>query len=111
MILQTLVMSFAADTKNLDKGIKEAENGVDDLTNAMKEAEEQSEETAGSFKDFLKSAVGWMGVAMAVGQTLSMAIQRAGEVDALDTLSLQLGTSITKTDALARLYCRDGWLH
>ena len=102
MILQTLVMSFAADTKNLDKGIKEAESGTDDLTNAMKKAEDQSKESAGTFKDFLKSAVGWMGVAMAVGQTLSMAIQRAGEVDALDTLSLQLGTSITKTDALAR---------
>lgn len=102
MLLQTLVMSFIVDTKDLDKGLREAENGVDDLTTAMKEAEEQSEETADTFKGFLKGAVGWMAVAMAVGKTLSMAVQRAGEVDALDTLSLQLGTSITKTDALAR---------
>jgi hypothetical protein len=102
MLLQTLVLSFMADTKNLDKGIKEAESGTDDLTDAMKKAEEQSKETADTFKGFLKGAIGWMGAVAAVGKTLSMAVQRAGEIDALDTLSLQLGTSITKTDALAR---------
>ena len=102
MLLQTLVMSFMVDTKNLDKGIKNAESGTDDLTTAMKKAEEQSKKTADTFKGFLKGAVGWLGAAAAASKAMNMAVQRAGEIDALDTLSLQLGTSITKTDALAR---------
>lgn len=89
------------EVKN-DKGIKGAKSGTDDLTDAMKKAEDQSKKASDTFKDFLKKAVGWMAVAATVGKTLSMAVQRAGEIDALDTLSLQLGTSITKTDALAR---------
>lgn len=102
MLLQTLVLSFMADTKNLDKGLRESESGTDDLTTAMKKAEEQSKKTVDTFKGFLKGAVGWLGAAAAAGKVMSMAVQRAGEVDALETLSLQLGTSITKTDALAR---------
>lgn len=102
MLLQSLVMAFMVDTKNLDKGVRESESGADDLTDAMKKAEDQSKKTAATIKSFVKGAAGYLGIALSASKTMSMAIQRAGEIDALDTLSLQLGTSITKTDALSR---------
>lgn len=102
MLLQSLIYSFQADTRKVDKGIRDSEKGADDLTDALKRSEDQSKKTSQTLGMFAKAAIGWLGAAASAGKVMGMAIQRAGEVDALDTLSLQLGTSITKTDALAR---------
>lgn len=102
MLLQSLVYSFQADTRDVDKGIKKTEKSADDLTDALKKSEDQSKKTSQTLGMFAKAAIGWLSAAASAGKAMSMAVQRAGEIDALDTLSLQLGTSITKTDALAR---------
>ena len=102
MLLQSLVYAFQADTREVDKGIRDSEKGADDLTDALKKSEDQSKKTSQTLGMFAKAAIGWLGAAASAGKAMSMAVQRAGEVDALDTLSLRLGTSITKTDALAR---------
>lgn len=102
MLLQSLIYSFQADTRDMDRGIRDSERGADDLTDALRDAEDQSKKASQTLGMFAKAAIGWLGAAASAGKAMSMAVQRAGEVDALDTLSLQLGTSITKTDALAR---------
>lgn len=102
MLLQSLIYSFQADTRDVDKGIRDSERGADDLTDALKKSEDQSKKTSQTLGMFAKAAIGWLGAAASAGKAMSMTVQRAGEIDALDTLSLQLGTSITKTDALAR---------
>lgn len=102
MLLQSLIYSFQADTRDIDKGIKKTEKSSDDLTDALKRSEDQSKKTSHTLGMFAKAAIGWLGAAASAGKLMSMAVQRAGEIDALDTLSLQLGASITKTDALAR---------
>lgn len=102
MLLQSLVYAFQADTRDIDKGIRDSEKGADGLTDALKKSEDQAKKTSLTLGMFAKAAIGWLSAAVSAGKTMSMAVQRAGEIDALDTLSLQLGTSITKTDALAR---------
>lgn len=102
MLINKMLFLFEADADSIKKGTQEGKKGADDLTSAMKKADEQSKKTSSNFATFAKAAIGWLGAAASAGKAMSMAVQRAGEIDALDTLSLQLGTSITKTDALAR---------
>lgn len=102
MLLQSLIYSFQADTRDVDKGIKKTEKSSDDLTDALKKSEKQAKKTSQTIGVFAKAAIGWLAAAASAGKAMTMAVQRAGEIDALDTLSLRLGTSITKTDALSR---------
>ena len=102
MILDKLVMIFDADMKGIEKGTQAAEKGADDVTAAMKRAEAQSKKTGDSLMTFAKGAIGWLAAAASASKLMGMAVARAGEVDALDKLSAQLGTTITETDSLAR---------
>ena len=102
MILDKLVMIFDADMKGIEKGTQAAEKGADDVTAAMKRAEAQSKKTGDSLMTFAKGALGWLAAAASASKLMGMAVARAGEVDALDKLSEQLGTTITETDSLAR---------
>ena len=102
MLLSSLVYMFEADTRDLDKGAKQAKAGADDLTDALQRSENQAKRSSDTLMTFAKGALGWLGAAASAGKVMSMAVARAGEVSALDQLSSKLGASITETDALAR---------
>lgn len=102
MLLNKMLFLFEADADSIKKGTREGEKGADDLTSAMKRADEQSKKTSSNFATFAKGALGWLAAAAAASKTMGMAVARAGEIEALDTLSLKMGASITQTDALAR---------
>lgn len=102
MLLNKMLFLFEADADSIKKGTQEGKKGADDLTSAMKKADEQSKKTSSNFATFAKGALGWLATAAAASKTMSMAVARAGEIEALDTLSLKIGASITQTDALAR---------
>lgn len=102
MLLNKMLFLFEADADSIKKGTQEGKKGADDLTSAMKKADEQSKKTSSNFAKFAKGALGWLATAAAASKTMSMAVSRAGEIEALDTLSLKMGASITQTDALAR---------
>lgn len=97
-----MLFLFEADADSIKKGTQEGKKGADDLTSAMKRADEQSKKTISNFATFAKGALGWLATAAAASKTMGMAVSRAGEIEALDTLSLKMGASITQTDALAR---------
>lgn len=102
MLLNKMLFLFEADADSIKKGTQEGKKGADDLTSAMKKADEQSKKTSSNFATFAKGALGWLATAAAASKTMGMAVARAGEIEALDTLSLKMGASITQTDALAR---------
>lgn len=102
MLLNKMLFLFEADADSIKKGTQEGKKGADDLTSAMKKADEQSKKTSNNFAKFAKGALGWVAAAAAASKSMSMAVARAGEIEALDTLSLKMGASITQTDALAR---------
>ena len=102
MLLNKMLFLFEADADSIKKGTQEGKKGADDLTSAMKKADKQSKKTSSNFAKFAKGALGWLAAAAAASKTMSMAVARAGEIEALDTLSLKMGASITQTDALAR---------
>ena len=102
MLLNKMLFLFEADADSIKKGTQEGKKGADDLTSAMKKADDQSKKTSSNFATFAKGALGWLATAAAASKTMSMAVARAGEIEALDTLSLKMGASITQTDALAR---------
>lgn len=102
MLINKMLFLFEADADSIKKGTQEGKKGADDLTSAMKRADEQSKKTSSNFAKFAKGALGWLATAAAASKTMSMAVARAGEIEALDTLSLKMGASITQTDALAR---------
>lgn len=102
MLLNKMLFLFEADADSIKKGTQEGKKGADDLTSAMKKADEKSKKTSSNFAKFAKGALGWLATAAAASKAMGMAVARAGEIDALDTLSLKMGASITQTDALAR---------
>lgn len=102
MLLNKMLFLFEADADSIKKGTQEGKKGADDLTSAMKRANEQSKKTSSNFATFAKGALGWLATAAAASKAMSMAVSRAGDIEALDTLSLKMGASITQTDALAR---------
>lgn len=102
MLLNKMLFLFEADADSIKKGTREGKKGADDLTSAMKKADEQSKKTSSNFATFAKGALGWLATAAAASKAMSMAVSRAGDIEALDTLSLKMGASITQTDALAR---------
>ena len=102
MLLNKMLFLFEADADSIKKGTQEGKKGADDLTSAMKKADKQSKKTSSNFAKFAKGALGWLATAAAASKTMGMAVSRAGEIEALDTLSLKVGASITQTDALAR---------
>lgn len=102
MLVNKMLFLFEADADSIKKGTQEGKKGADDLTSAMKKADEQSKKTSNNFSTFAKGALGWLATAAAASKTMSMAVARAGEIKALDDLSVKMGASITQTDALAR---------
>ena len=101
-LIESLLFMFDADTRGIDEGTLRAKKSTDDVTDAMKRAEEQSRKTANTLRTFAKGALGWLAAGASAAKIMGMAVRRVGEIDALDSLSQKLGTNITQTDALAR---------
>lgn len=102
MLLNKMLFLFEADADSIKKGTQEGKKGADDLTSAMKKADEQSKKTSMNFASFAKQALGFIGAASAAAATIAGAVNRAGDIQALDDLSSKVGLGITETDALSR---------
>ena len=104
MLIDKMLFLFEADADSIKKGTQEGKKGADDLTSAMKKADAQSKKTSANFASFAKQAFGFIGAASAAAAaaTIAGAVNRAGDIQALDDLSSKVGLGITETDALSR---------
>ena len=58
MLLNKMLFLFEVDADDIKKGTGEGKKGADDLTSAMKKADDQSKKTSMNFASFAKGALG-----------------------------------------------------
>lgn len=102
MLIDKLLFIFEADAKDANAEVKKTRQGADDVTDAMKAADDQSKVTLKNIAQLAKGAIGFFATAAAAGKTLSAAISLADEIYVLDEISKRARIAIEDVDAFSR---------
>lgn len=108
MILDTFVSIFKADAKELKQAHSDIEKSTDEIVDGMKDAEKQSKKSTGAIGSSLKKLVGAFAAFAAVKGVISDAVDRAADVERMDTLSKTIKTNIGDIDAFRKSIERAG---
>jgi TP901 family phage tail tape measure protein len=102
MILDTFISIFKADAKELEQAHKDIEKSTDEIVDGMKDAEKQSKKSTDAIGSHLKKLVGAFAAFAAVKGAISDAVDRAADVERMDTLSKTIKTNIGDIDAFRK---------
>lgn len=108
MILDTFISVFKADTKDLEQAHKEVEKSTDEIVEGMEDAEKQSKKSTDAIGSHLKKLVGAFAALAAVKGAISDAVDRAADVERMNTLSKTIKTNIGDIDAFRKSIERAG---
>ena len=101
-LLEELLIRIVGDTTDVDRSIDESKKKTDDLTDSLGKAETQSNKSGTALASFAAKALGAFTAAFAVGDTVSRAIERAGEIKQLAQTADSLGVAIDQLDAFGK---------
>lgn len=102
MLIDKLLFIFEADAKDANAEVKKTRQGADDVTDAMKAADDQSKVTLKNIAQLAKGAIGFFATAAAAGKTLGAAISLADEIYVLDEISKRARIAIEDVDGFSR---------
>ena len=102
MLLEELFIRITSDSDDVDKGIDKSVDKSDKLTDSLKDVEVQSKSTSATLVGFAARALGALAGALAIGNSVSAAIERAGEIKGLAQTSDALGVAIGDLDAFGK---------
>lgn len=102
MILDTFVSVFTADTANLKKGYDDTKKGADNVTDSLKDTENQAAKTNNSIADLAKKALGFLAVAALAKTTVGSVISKSAEIHAMNQTVETIGEAIEEVDAFKR---------
>ena len=102
MILDTFVSVFTADTANLKKGYDDTKKGADNVTDSLKDTENQAAKTNNSIADLAKKALGFLAVAALAKTTVGSVIGKSAEIHAMNQTVETIGEAIEEVDAFKR---------
>lgn len=108
MILDIFLSIFKADTKDLDEAHKDIEESTDEIVDNLKDAEKQSKISTDAISSSLEKLVGLFAAFATVKSVISDAIDRAADVERMDTLSNTIKTNIGDIDAFRKSIERAG---
>lgn len=99
MLLGKLISIWELNADQVDSELKKTERQTKSAKDSIGKLGESGVK---KFAALRSAALGFFGAALSVGKALHDAVQRAGEISALDALSKNLGIAIDDTDALSR---------
>lgn len=102
MLLEELLIRITSNSDDVDKGIDKSVDKSDKLTDSLKDVEVQSKSTSATLVGFAARALGALAGALAIGNSVSAAIERAGEIKGLAQTSEALGVAIDDLDAFGK---------
>ena len=102
MLLNKMLFLFEADADSIKKGTQEGKKGADDLTSAMKKADDQSKKTSMNFASFAKGALGFITAAGIAKGAIGTAMAKSAEIHLLNQTSTAIGENIENVDAFSR---------
>lgn len=101
-LLEELLIKIVADSSGVDRSVDQSRDKTDDLTDSLKKTEGQSKKTGESLAGFAAKALGALTAALSVGQAISGAIQRAGDIKQLAQTADALGVAVDSLDAFGK---------
>lgn len=101
-LIEELLITVVADTSGVDRSVDESKKKTEDLTEKLRDTEKQSEKSGTALATFAAKALGALTAAFAVGDTISRAIERAGEIKQLAQTADSLGVAIDSLDAFGK---------
>ena len=102
MLLNKMLFLFEVDADDIKKGTGEGKKGADDLTSAMKKADDQSKKTSMNFATFAKGALGFIAAAGIAKGAIGTAMAKSAEIHLLNQTSTAIGENIENVDAFSR---------
>lgn len=101
-LIEELLIRIRTDTSQADTGLRDSQNAADDLTDSLRDTEEQADSASNTLAGFAAKALGALAGALALSESISGAIERAGDIKALSQTADALGVAIDELDAFGR---------
>lgn len=102
MLLDTFMILFEADTGKLNSGLDKADTKAEDLVDTLKNADRQAGKTGESFAGFAAKALGALTAAISAGSVISSSLARAQEITGIANTADALGVAVEELDAFGR---------
>ena len=93
-LLDTLVIAFQSDTKDLKKGVDEVDDALTDAKKTVEETDQATANLGDQFKRTLIDAAGTITALYSIGQAVQLIMSQAAETESLGNFSNALGINI-----------------
>lgn len=97
-ILDTFYVLFKSDTKEVDKGLQETEQGAENLLNTLKKTALGADGLNGTLKDLAMRGAGLLGISLSLKVLYDNIKENAEAMAALDRLAARLNTTADAVD-------------
>lgn len=101
-LLDTFTILFEADTGSVKQGADASRKSADELVDSLKKADKQADSTGESYAGFAAKAVGMLAAVISVGQGISATIDKAADIAQIAQTADAIGVAVEELDAFGR---------
>lgn len=101
-LLDTFTILFEADTGSVKQGADASRKSADELVDSLKKADKQADSAGETYAGFAAKAVGMLAAVLSVGQGISATIDKAADIAQIAQTADAIGVAVEELDAFGR---------